>query len=374
MALAALFLLFSLTVSAKIALKPDRGLLDFGAFYMAGVAQDEGLDPYGVYPDLAAETGQNFGHTDGRGHSPNLNPPISLYATRLLAHVDPGDAKFALNVTSGVVFVACAYALLRAYPEHRTIQGLLWITAFGGFWYTLWLGQVYVLLFALGLCAWLMIQRGTHPLLAGFLIGLVVAVKPNFALWPLFLVVAGHPRIGLTSLGVAAALSAVPLVLEGPGVYQQWLEAAQAYPRIALGGNASLVGEAERLGIGALGYLLSIALVMLATTVMWFARPAALRASSWGIVVALLASPIAWIGYGLLAMPVLLSRRWGQPEWAAAIGMTGLWFILGRGEPFLAASLLLLYLLAKDFMAHRKLSQAVEHARTLGERREKVAA
>jgi len=374
MALVAVFLLISLAISATLALRPGRGLLDFGAFYMAGVAQDEGLDPYGVYPALADETGENFGYTDGRGHSPNLNPPISLYPARLLANADPEDVRFALNIVSGVVFVACAYALLRAYPEHRTVQGMLWIAAFGGFWYTLWLGQVYVLLFALGLGAWLLIQRGTHPLVAGLLIGLVVAFKPHFALWPLFLLLAGHPRIALASFGVAAAVSAVPLVLEGPGVYQQWLEAAQAYPRLALSGNASLVGQAERIGVPELGYLLSIALVMLATTVMWFARPAALRASSWGIVVALLASPIAWIGYGLMAMPVLLSRRWGQPEWAAALGTTGLWFILGRGEPFLAASLLLLYLLAKDQIVRREIEDTVEDARAHGEPRQQVAA
>ena len=372
--LLAVFLLLSLGVSAIVALKPDRGLLDFGAFYMAGVAQEENLDPYGVYPALAAQTGENFGYTDGRGHSPNLNPPISLYPTRLLAEAAPEDVKLALNILSAVVFAGCAYALLRAYPEHRNVHGVLWIAAFGGFWYTLWLGQIYVLLFAIGLGAWLLIERGTHPLVAGLLIGLVVAVKPHFALWPLFLLLAGHPRIALTSFGIAAAVSAVPLALEGPSIYQQWLEAAQAYPRIALGGNASLVGQAERLGVPALGYLLSIALVMVAATVMWFARPAALRASAWGIVVALLASPIAWIGYGLLAMPVLMSRPWGRPEWAAAIGITGLWFILARGEPFLAASLVLLYLLAKDQLLTRDLSHAVDGARRQSDQRRQVAA
>ena len=362
--LAAVFFVVSLTVSALVALRPDRGLLDFGAFYMAGVLQAKDVeDPYGVYPELAAETGANFGHTDGRGHSPNLNPPISLYPFSLLGETNPTDAKLALNVVSALVFAGCGVALLVAYPQHRTLQGVLWVAAFGGFWYTLWLGQVYVLLFALGLGAWFLLQRGTHPILAGVLIGLLVAVKPHFVLWPLFLLLAGHPRVALSGLATAAAVSAVPLALEGPGVYQQWLEAAQAYPRIALAGNASLVGQAERFGLPAAGYALSAGLALSAALVMYLYRPNAMKASSWGIVVALLAAPIAWVGYGLLAMPVLMSRRWHALEWAAAISLTGLWFILERGEPFLAASLILLCLLTKDLLVRRRLSLAVMAAR-----------
>ena len=369
-----MFLLFSLAVSATAALQADRGLLDFGAFYMAGVIQEEGLNPYGVCPDLAAETGENFGHEDGRGHSPNLNPPISLYPLRLLADGDPGDVKMALNVTSAIVFAGCALAMLRAYPQHRTLQGLLWVAAFGGFWYTLWLGQVYVLLFVLGLGAWFLIQRGTHPLVAGLMIGLLVAVKPHFALWPLFLLLAGHPRIALASFVTAGAISAVPLLLEGPGIYRQWLDAVQAYPRVGLAGNASIVGQAERLGLIEAGYVISAALVVAAGFVMWRSRATAVGASAWGIVVALLASPIAWIGYGLLAMPVLLTRRWEALEWCAAAGMTGVWFVIGRGEPFLAASFVLLYLLIKDQLVQRDLTLSVDEARTRSARRQSIAA
>jgi hypothetical protein len=372
--LAAGFLLFSLAVSAKAALEPERGLLDFGAFYMAGVAQERGFEPYGVYPELAAETGADFGHEDGRGHSPNLNPPISLYPFRLLAGADPGDVKMALNALSAAVFAACAFAMARAYPQHRTIFGFLWIAAFGGFWYTLWLGQVYVLLFALGLAAWLLIQRGTHPIIAGELIGLLVAVKPHLVLWPLFLLLAGHPRVGLASFGVTAAVSAIPLALEGPGIYVQWLEAVQAYPRIGIGSNASIVGQAERFGLIEAGYALSAVLIVAAAFVIWRSRASAVRASGWGIVVALLATPVAWIGYGLLAMPVLLSRRWAPLEWVAATGMTGLWFVLGRGDVALAASLVLLYLLVKDQLVRRQLGRSVTEALALNARRERTAA
>ncbi len=373
--LAAVFFLFSLAVGAKAALEPDRGLLDFGAFYMAGVVQEKGVDdPYAVYPELAEETGANFGYTDGRGHSPNLNPPISLYAFRPLADLNPADTKVAFQVASAFVFVACALAMLKAYPEHRTPQGVLWIASFGGLWYTLWLGQIYMLPFALGLGAWFLIQRGTNPLLAGLLIGLLVAIKPHFAIWPLLLLLAGHPRIGLSAFASAAAVSAVPLVLQGPEIYQQWLEAVQAYPRIALGFNASLIGEAERLGVPALGYALSVTLVVSACFVMWWSRATAVRASSWGIVVALLAAPITWIGYGLLAMPVLLSRRWGALEWIAALGMTSLWFVLERGELALAASLVLMFLLARDQFVRQEVAHAVEEARSLSAQRQQVAA
>ena len=364
-AFAAVFLLFSVLAGALAALQADRGLLDFGAFYMAGVAEERGLDPYGVYPELAAQTGADFGYDDGRGHSPNLNPPISIYPFSLLAGASPGDVKTALNIASAAVFAAAGVALLLAYPQHRNILGVLWIAAFAGLWYTLWLGQVYVLLLAPALGAWFLIQRGTHPLLAGVMIGLLVAVKPNLALLPLFLLLAGHPRIALSGFVTAAGVSAVPLLLEGPGIYGQWLDAIDAYPRIGLSSNASLVGQAERLGVIEAGYVLSALLIAGAALLVWRLRPAPLQATAWGIMVALIAAPVAWIGYNLLALPVLLSRRWGVGEWAAATGLSAIWFVLGRGEVFLAASCLLLLLLLRDQLAGRDLGRRVEDMRAV---------
>jgi hypothetical protein len=372
--LAALLFVASILVGLLVFLTPNRGLLDFGSFYMAGVVQEKGVDnPYGIYPQLADETGANFGYTDGRGHSPNLNPPISLYPFRVLADVNPDTARSILNYASALLFAGCAIAMLRAYPEHRDRLGVLWVAGFAGFWYTLALGQIYVLLFALGLGAWLLIEKGTHPIIAGVLIGVLIAIKPNFAVWPLFLLLAGHHRISITAFATAAAISAVPLVLEGPTIYQQWLQAAQDYPRLALAFNASLVGEAERIGVPALGYGLSAALVAAAAAAMWHLRPTALRSSAWGIVVGLLASPIAWVGYGMLMMPVLLSRRWRALEWVVAIGLAGVWLAAGLGEPFLIATLLLLFLLAREEYAHRRVTQTVETTLTPGTGHPQVA-
>ena len=363
-ALTTVLLVVSILIGLAMVLIPNRGLLDFGSFYMAGVVQEKGVDnPYGIYPELAEETGANFGYTDDRGHSPNLNPPISLYPFRLLADVNPATARTVLNIVSALVFAGCAVALLRAYPEHRNLFGVLWVLGFAGFWYTLALGQLYVLLFALGLGAWLLIEKGTHPLLAGVLMGLLIAVKPNFAVWPLFLLLAGHPRVSLTAIITAAAISAVPLMLEGPVIYQQWLQAAQDYPRLALSLNASLVGETERAGIPVLGYALSATVVAAGAVVMWLVRPTAIKASAWGIVVGLLASPIAWVGYSMLMMPVLLSRRWQALEWVVAIGLTGASLAIGLGEPFLLATLVLLFLLARDEYVRQQLTRTVEAAR-----------
>ena len=373
-ALLGVFLLVSLAVGAAFALQSNRGLLDFGAFYMAGVADQEGLDPYGVYPELAAETGEDFGYTDGRGHSPNLNPPISLYPFRLLVDADPATVMWGLNIVSAVAFAACGYALLRAYPQHRNPAGILWLAGFGGFWYTLWLGQVYVLLFVVGLAAWLLIRRGTHPIVAGVLIGLLVAVKPHFVLWPAFLLLARHPRVALPALAVAAATSAIPSALEGPAIYEQWLDAAAAYPRVALAGNASLVGQAARLGVEPFGYAAAAVLVAASAAIMFRSRATALRASSWALVVASLASPIAWIGYGLLLLPVLLARTWQTREWVVAIGMTGIWFVLGIGEIYFLATGLLMFLLAKDQLVSKELSQSVDAARVTMSHRPRIAA
>lgn len=309
-----------IALGASAALRPDRGLLDFGAFVMAGEAHRRGLDPYEVHAGLADESGLDFGVED-RPYSPNLNPPISLYPFSLLSEVDAVSARDALNAVSALLFAGACLFMLRAYPWQRRPLIVLWLLALAGFWYTLWLGQLYAGLFALVLTAWLLLERGHNVLLAGVLIGLTVAIKPNFALWPLLLLLAGHGRPALVATVTALAVTAVPLLLEGPSVYAQWLEAAREYPRAAISANASLFGTAERLGLPPLGYLLSAVAVAACAAFVWRMRPSPLQTSSLGIVLTLLVGPLSWVGYTLFMLPVLLSRRWGRWELAIAASM-----------------------------------------------------
>ncbi len=235
-----------------------------------------------------------------------------------MADLDPVSVRNGLNLASAAIYFAVCVVLLKAYAWQRRPLVMLWLLALTGFWYTLLLGQIYVPLFALGLGALLLIERGRNLLWAGVLIGLVVVIKPNFAIWPLFLLLANQRQLALTSVGVAALISAVPLLIERPDIYSQWLDAARAYPRAAIAPNASIFGLATRLGVAEAGYVVAAALTAAAGFYAWRWRLTAREASAWSIMLTLLVGPLTWVGYTLFMLPLLLSRRWARWEIAVA--------------------------------------------------------
>jgi hypothetical protein len=350
-------LLCLLTALAAYTSLSNAGLGDYGSFILAGKADEQGLDPYGVYPELVEETELNLGFD--RPYSPNLNPPISLYPFRLLSGADPDVSRFALRAVSGVVYVAACVALMRAYPWQRRPLTVLWLIAGAGFWYTLWMGQVYVLLFGAGLGAWLLLEKGQSPVLAGVLIGVTVAVKPNFVVWPLLLLLAGQGRPALWAGVTALLISAIPFIIEGPGIYGEWIDAARSYSRGAIAANGSLVGTAARLGIEPAGYVIAATLTLAGAVYAWRVRPDVMQASGIALVLTLLAGPLTWLGYTLFALPVLLARHWRSWEIAAAATLVvPVWFTAASGEIHLAGLLILGGLLASDVL--RKQHAAVE--------------
>jgi hypothetical protein len=133
-------------------------------------------------------------------------------------------------------------------------------------------------------------------------------MKPNFLVWPALLFLSGHRVPALVSVATAGAISAIPLVVVGPEVYRQWFELLAAdRERAAFLTNASLAGLTARIGSSTLGLVLG--LVLLAAAAVWALRrrPTAMRASALGLVLSLLASPIAWIHYTLFLLPVFFS-------------------------------------------------------------------
>jgi hypothetical protein len=111
---------------------------------------------------------------------------------------------------------------------------------------------------------------------------------------------------------VAVALSTVPALLFGPGVYAEWLRSVTSIPQpVGQASNGSLFGLTERLGMpGWVGLAAASALLLGLALWTWRWRPALERASAAGIVGGLLAFPLSWTGYSLLMLPVFLSRRW----------------------------------------------------------------
>jgi Glycosyltransferase family 87 len=309
---------------------PGEELWDFGSFVASGRAAREGLNPYGIYPLTLHVSFPGF-----EAWNPNLNPPISALLFQLFDFAEPHRSFQVWWAISVLCYGATVLLLLRRYGRPDWWVLLPWAFALAGFWDTLVLGQIYLPLVLAGAGAWLLLERGEGRW-AGFLIGLVVAMKPNFLVWPVLLFLSGHRTPALVGVAVAAAISAVPLVVIGPEVYRQWFELiASDSERAFFLTNASLVGLAARMGVPSLG--LGIGLALLGVLALWAlrARPGPLQASAWGLLLSLLASPIAWIHYTLFLLPVLFSRwRMSGIRLVAVLLIVPVPFIIDRfGQP-----------------------------------------
>jgi hypothetical protein len=302
-----------LIVSDVARVLPNHGLWDFGSFVASARAAREGLNPYGVYPLTMHVVLPGFD-----SFNPNLNPPVSALLFRAFDTTDPQASLRVWWVISVVCYVAAVLLLVARYGVRRAVLVGLPALALAGFWDTLFLGQIYLPLVLAAVAAWLLLERG-HGAAAGILIGLGVAMKPNFLVWPVLLLLSRHHRPALVAFAVAAAVSAVPLLAMGPEVYRQWFELiASDRDRAAFLTNASLTGLAARAGVSVAGLALSAAL--LAALAAWapVRRPDALRVSAFALLASVFASPIGWIHYTLFLLPVFV-RGWGSRAMRAVV-------------------------------------------------------
>jgi hypothetical protein len=290
---------------------PGHGLWDFGSFVASGRAAREGLNPYGIYPLTLRVELPGF-----EAWNPNLNPPISALLFQLFDRADP-EVAFRIWWWISIAFYGATVALLlhrfaRSQPPAVTVVMAIWAFALAGLWDTLFLGQIYLPLVFIAVAAWLLLERG-RGVFAGILIGCLVAMKPNFLVWPALLFLAGHRLPAVSAAAIAAVISAIPLAAFGPEVYQQWFElVASDRERAFFLTNASFSGLAARAGIPGVGLVLSVALLAgLSGWAVW-RRPGITRASAFALVAALLASPLGWIQYTLFLLPVFL-KHWSRP-------------------------------------------------------------
>jgi hypothetical protein len=301
LALAVLSVLAIMSEFPRVA--PSRDLWDFGSFVASGRAAGEGLNPYGIYPLTLRVELPGF-----ESWNPNLNPPISALLFQLFDLAEPHRAFQVWRWISVAFYAVTVLLLVLRFRGLEAPLIALWAFALAGFWDTLFLGQIYLPLVFAAVAAWLLLERGAG-LWAGILIGIVVAMKPNFLVWPVLLFLAGHRRPALAGVAAAGAISAIPLALYGPEVYRQWFELiASDRERALFLTNASFAGLAARAGMPFLGTVLSLALLGgLAAWAFW-RRPGVIPASSLALVAALLASPLGWIQYTLFLLPVFLTH------------------------------------------------------------------
>jgi Glycosyltransferase family 87 len=286
----------------------------FGAFWASGWAASNGLNPFALHA-LSPET------IVPGVFDINLSPPALLPLFALVSRFDPTQAVRVWIILQAVLFIlATSILLATARGAVRSWQAF-WMLLTPQVYDGIQLGQDYAVLYLIAVLGWVALRAG-RPLAAGVLIGLLVAAKPNFALWPLFLLLVGGRRPAIIAFLCAAALWLLPALLYGPPVYSEWLAAVASDRHWVLATDASLHGVAARLGEPLVGTMLAAVLIAAGGVLVWWRRPAKLAASGLALAIGIVASPLAWSDYLVFLLPAFVERQWGKPRYLAVALLT----------------------------------------------------
>lgn len=289
--------------------KSDQRFRVFGSFWASGLALSRHQNPYGVYP-------LTYYFKDFVHHrvlvSLNLSPPTLLPFFQLLSHFNPESAIKVWTFTSLLLFLSSLALLLVEYGGQIQRRQILWFllgpTAFD----TMFVGQDYAVMLACIVIGWILIEHNRYAV-AGILIGILIAAKPNLALCPVFLALCGYMRIAKASVVTILAMALFALLLYGPGVYTQWWQAIANDPHWIFPTDVSLTGFATRLGVRVVGQVFSIVLLTFTIVLVARKRTSAANAIGLSLCVGMLASPLAWLHYAIFLTPVLLRKPWNLP-------------------------------------------------------------
>jgi len=313
---ACLFFFLAIMINILPFLDGKNDLMDFGSFYASGLKIQNGENPYDPNSEYIFEI--NFSRVGAGGKMMNLNPPISVLLFRSLSRFDPHQALIVWQIISAILYIVIIFLLASTYKQNLRPGILLWAFSLAGFWHTLVLGQIYILLLLFTVLGWIFLQRGKY-IPAGIAIGLVVAIKPNFILWPIFLLFSGYYVTFFISVLSGLIVSSIPIIFYGTKIYAQWLEASALHPEtIIMPGNNSILGLTARFGSIPAGIIISVILVLI--LLIWSKRKSSDNiekpeyVSALGIIASLLASPISWTGYTILLLPIFFSlKKWTAP-------------------------------------------------------------
>ena len=293
----------------------QNALMDFGSFYASGLKIRNGENPYDPNSEYIFEI--NFSRIGAGGKMMNLNPPISVMLFESMSRFNPYRSLIIWQITSAILYTGLIFLLASVYKQNITPTRFIWAFTLAGFWHTLVLGQIYILLLAFTVLGWIFLQRKRY-ILAGIIIGVVISIKPNFVIWPLFLLASGYYVTFVASILGGLVISLIPVIFYGTRIYAQWLEAsALRYETLIMPGNNSILGLTARFQNIDLGIALSAVLVLILLILSkWkisnnVERPE--RISTLGILASILASPISWPGYTILILPVFFSlKKWSK--------------------------------------------------------------
>jgi hypothetical protein len=332
--LAVLYLLFFGVISVNIYPLFDghQELNDFGSFYASGLKIQNGENPYDPNSEYIFEF--YFSRVDGGGKMINMNPPISAMLFAFIARFDPNRTLATWKLISTITYVFVVILLAVLYRQNISAEKLVWAFTLTGFWQTLILGQIYIFLLLLIALGWFFIKKNRY-IAAGMTIGILIAIKPNFAIGSIFLLISGYPIVFIVSAVSGLVISLIPALIHGIQIYEQWLEASSLQiETLILPGNSSILGLTARFESITTGIAVSAVLVIV---LLYLTKSKSSAkdlypefASAFGIIASILASPIAWSGYTTFLLPIFFSlKKWTLPvKLSAAILSIPFGFVL----------------------------------------------
>jgi hypothetical protein len=306
------YLLLSFFLSAALTISHFPLLMDFGSFLASGHEALAKGNPYNHENDLV--------FTVYSVPSPNLNPPISILLFKLVASIkiDPIKVAMVWKIASLLWYIAIVYYLIKTHPESSKLTTILWVFTLAGFWQTVEVGQIYMPLVTVTLLVWDRLKKN-KSVAAGMLIGLLIAIKPQFAIWAFFLFFTKQRTTSIISAITSVAISLIPFLVFGTEVYVQWVQAVTEYNGILLPGNTSLQSFFAHLGIPGIGITLSTILLLLIPVHIIIKKTGVMQASALSLVCISLISPYSWCGYTLFLLPVFFDQStWSWKKQTAA--------------------------------------------------------
>lgn len=303
-----LYLTFIIEIIAGIIwIFSETGPKDFGSFYESGKAYLNGQNPFAdsyeyIFKPLLGNR---------EIPSPNLNPPFSVYLFSIFTFFNIRFGFRLWQVISVALYITGIYLFAKDNNNSKQPLHILFAFSIAGFWHTLELGQIYIFLFFLLILIYLSVKK-QKDMLSGLLLGLLIAIKPNFMILPIFLFVSKYRKIACTALMTSAILSFIPIITDGTNIYFQWIQATIKYQGISYPGNSSLVGLFSSFNIPQVGYYLSILLFIGLIIFLYKKRADIRQVLGIGIAASLLLSPIAWSGYMVMFVPYIMEQKWGK--------------------------------------------------------------
>jgi len=312
--LGGLFLIIAAVLNLRGANATAKGNFKvFGTFWASGWASAHHLNPYTAYPLTFHPLANNPAIVDL-----NLSPPALLPFLSGWAAISPNIAVKIWAILSVMLFLASAALLVKEYGNRLQHRQLFWLLLGPSAFDAILMGQDYAIFLALAVGVWLLFRRNME-IGAGICLGLLVAAKPNYALWPIFLACCGHTRLAKVCALTVTILWCIPVLVYGPGIYMSWLHAISHDPHWMFPSDVSIFGFAARFGHPMAGRVISALVLVFSFAAVLWKRPSVEISSGVALSVAILCSPVAWVHYSLLLAPILLIRPWTNAfTWAIA--------------------------------------------------------